>query len=78
MCDLCIKHKIANKVVLANEGWGIFTEIMKDLHDLVRLENFFKPVLAWVHGSKIYQEALVGEVNLDQLHASAFGETFTI
>jgi hypothetical protein len=51
---------------------------MKDLHDLVRLENFFKPVLAWVHGSKIYQEALIGEVDLDQLHASAFGETFTI
>lgn len=35
MCDLGVKHKVANDVVLNNQSGGVLAKVMEDLHDLM-------------------------------------------
>ena len=51
MGDLSVKYEVTNQVVLAYEGGGVLTEIMKDLHDLVGLEHFFEAMMTRVNCS---------------------------
>ena len=78
VCDLRVKYEVANQVVLANEGGGVFAEIVEDLHDLVGFEHLFESMVARIHSPQIDDEALVGKVNLDELHAPALGKTLAV
>jgi len=48
MCDLGVKHKVANDVVLNNQGGGVLAKVMEDLHDLMRFHYFLEAVKKWV------------------------------
>ena len=76
--DLRVKDEVAYQVVLANEGGGVFAEIVEDLHDLVGFENLFESMVARIHSPQIDDEALVGKVDLDELHAPAFGKSLAV
>lgn len=78
MRDLSVKDEIADKVVLADEGRGVLTKVVEDLHDLIRFHHFFESVVERINGLQVDDEALVGEVNLNKLHASVLGEALAV
>lgn len=78
MRDLGVKHKVANDVVLNNQGGGVLAKVMEDLHDLMRFHYFLEAMNKWVDRFQIDEEALVGVVHLNELHATVFGQTFAV
>ena len=76
--DLGIKDEVADQVVLADEGRGILTEVVEDLHYLIGLHHFFESVAERINGLEVDEEALVGVVHLNKLHASVLGEAFAV
>jgi hypothetical protein len=76
--DLRIENKVANEVVLANEGAGILAEVVEDLHHLVGFHDLFEAVQTGVDGAEIDEETFVREVYLDQLHVSVLGEALAV
>ena len=53
MCNLRVKHKVTKYVELVGKGRLILTEIVKDLHNLLRLHNLFETMLKRVQSQKI-------------------------
>ena len=64
MGNLSVEYKVANEVVLTDEGRGIFTEIVEDLHYLVRFHHFFEPVVERIYSLQINYEAFVRVIYL--------------
>ena len=61
---LGVKNEITYHIVLANQGTCILTEIVEDLHHIVGFHYVFESKHERVDSNQIYQEALVGIVNL--------------
>lgn len=78
MSDLRVEHKVADQVVLANECRSILTEIVEDLHDLVGLHHLFEAVAERINGLEVYDEAFVGIVDLNQLHAPVLRQALAV
>lgn len=76
--NLSVEYEVANQVVLADEGRGIFTEVVEDFHDLIGLHHLFESVAERINGLQVDDEALVCVIHLNQLHTSVLGKAFAI
>ena len=78
MSYLGIKDKIADEVVLADECGRVLAEVVEYFHYQVGLHDLLEPVAEWIHGLQVNDEAFVCEENLNELHASVFGQAFAV
>ena len=76
--DLRVEHEVADQVVLADHGRGVFAEIVEYLHDHIGLHDLLEPVAERIHCLQVDDEALVREEHLDELHAPIFSEALAI
>lgn len=75
---LGIKDKIADEVVLADECGSVLAEIVEYFHYQVRLHDLLKAIAKWIDSLEVYDEALVGKENLNELHASVLRKAFAV
>jgi len=70
---LCVEHKVTYEVVLADECGRILAEVVEYFHYKWGLHDLFESVAERINGLKINNEAFVGKINLNELHAPVFG-----
>lgn len=76
--DLGIENEVTNEVVLVDEGGLIFAKVVKDLHDMLRLHDLLESVREGVHGPKIKEVTLSGEIHLQKAEWTSFGKPLAV
>jgi hypothetical protein len=76
--NLGVKHKVAVKVVLVDQGRLIFAEVMEDLHDTLWLHDLLQAMLEGIDCQQVEDEGLPCKVHLKQRQRPVFREPLAI
>ena len=53
VCDLGVKYKVADDVILANKRRCVLTEVMEYFHNVMRLHDLFEAMLEWIDSLQV-------------------------
>lgn len=70
---LGVEHEVTYKVVLADERGRVLAEVVEYFHHEVGLHDLLESVAERINGLQVNDKALVGEENLNELHAPVLG-----